>query len=39
MFKQLSTSLVVVAALFVAHAPFANYAEAAGAEQAEKKKA
>jgi len=36
--KKLSTSLVVVASLLVAQAPFANYAEAAGAEQAEKKK-
>ncbi|MFQ3209563.1 MAG: tetratricopeptide (TPR) repeat protein [Colwellia sp.] len=36
--KKLSTSLVVVATLLVAQAPFANYAEAAGAEQAEKKK-
>ncbi|MEW6993069.1 tetratricopeptide repeat protein [Colwelliaceae bacterium MEBiC 14330] len=38
MFKQLSTSLIVVSALLVAQAPFANYAQAAGAEQAEKKK-
>ncbi len=36
--KKLSTSLVVVASLLVAQVPFANYAEAAGAEQAEKKK-
>jgi tetratricopeptide (TPR) repeat protein len=36
--KKLSTSLVVVASLLVAQAPFANYAEAAGAEKAEKKK-
>jgi tetratricopeptide (TPR) repeat protein len=36
--KKLSTSLVVVATLLVAQVPFANYAEAAGAEQAEKKK-
>ena len=38
MFKKLSTSLVVVASLLVAQAPFANYAEAAGAEEVEKKK-
>jgi hypothetical protein len=38
MLKKLSTSLVIVAALSVVQAPFANYAEAAGAEQAEKKK-
>ncbi|KGJ96319.1 tetratricopeptide repeat protein [Colwellia psychrerythraea] len=37
-FKKLSTSLVVVASLLVAQAPFANYAEAAGAEKVEKKK-
>jgi len=36
--KKLSTSLVVVASLLVAQAPFANYAEAAGAEKVEKKK-
>ncbi|WP_019025789.1 tetratricopeptide repeat protein [Colwellia piezophila] len=36
--KRLSTSLVVVASLLVAQAPLANYAEAAGAEQVEKKK-
>ncbi|NQY48890.1 MAG: hypothetical protein HRT50_07265 [Colwellia sp.] len=36
--KKLSTSLVVVASLLVAQAPFANYAEAAGAEKTEKKK-
>jgi tetratricopeptide (TPR) repeat protein len=36
--KKLSTSLVVVASLLVAQAPFANYAEAAGAEKEEKKK-
>jgi tetratricopeptide (TPR) repeat protein len=36
--KKLSTSLVVVASLLVAQAPFANYAEAAGAEEVEKKK-
>ncbi|PKI17088.1 tetratricopeptide repeat protein [Colwellia sp. 12G3] len=36
--KKLSTSLIVVASLLVAQAPFANYAEAAGADQAEKKK-
>ncbi|MEI6894282.1 MAG: hypothetical protein V5789_06545 [Colwellia sp.] len=36
--KRLSTSLVVVAALLVAQAPFANYANAAGAEKVEKKK-
>jgi len=36
--KKFSTSLVVVASLLVAQAPFANYAEAAGAEEVEKKK-
>ena len=36
--KKLTTSLVVVASLLVAQAPFANYAEAAGAEKVEKKK-
>jgi tetratricopeptide (TPR) repeat protein len=36
--KKLSTSLVLVAALSVAQAPFTSYAEAAGAEQVEKKK-
>ncbi|GAW95447.1 MULTISPECIES: tetratricopeptide repeat protein [Colwellia] len=36
--KQLSTSLVIVASLLVAQAPFVNYAEAAGAEKTEKKK-
>jgi cytochrome c-type biogenesis protein CcmH/NrfG len=36
--KKLSTSLVVVASLLVAQAPFANYAEAAGAEKVEEKK-
>jgi len=36
--KKLSTSLVVVASLLVAQAPFANYAEAAGADKVEKKK-
>ena len=36
--KKLSTSLVVVASLLVAQAPFADYAQAAGAEKAEKKK-
>lgn len=38
MFKKVSTSLVVVASLLVAQAPFANYAEAAGADKVEKKK-
>lgn len=38
MFKKLSTSLIVVASLLVAQAPFADYAVAAGAEKAEKKK-
>lgn len=37
-FKKVSTSLVVVASLLVAQAPFANYAEAAGADKVEKKK-
>lgn len=36
--KKLSTSLVVVASLLIAQAPFVNYAEAAGAEKVEKKK-
>ncbi|ALO35523.1 hypothetical protein CMT41_12970 [Colwellia sp. MT41] len=36
--KKLSTSLVIVASLLVAQAPFVNYAEAAGAEKTEKKK-
>ncbi len=36
--KKLSTSLLVVASLLVAQVPFANYAEAAGADAAEKKK-
>ena len=36
--KKLSTSLMIVAALLVAQAPFANYAEAAGAEKVVKKK-
>jgi uncharacterized protein HemY len=38
MFKKLSTSLVIAASLLVAQAPFADYAMAAGADQAEKKK-
>ena len=36
--KKLSTSLLVVASLLVAQVPFANHAEAAGADNAEKKK-
>jgi len=38
MFKKLSTSLVIASALLVVQVPFADYAVAAGAEQAEKKK-
>ena len=36
--KKLSTSLVVVASLLVAQIPFADYANAAGAEEEKKKK-
>lgn len=38
MFKRFSTSLVVIASLLVAQAPFADYAEAAAAKKEEKKK-
>jgi tetratricopeptide (TPR) repeat protein len=38
MFKKLSTSLVIATSLLVVQVPFADYAMAAGAEQAEKKK-
>jgi hypothetical protein len=38
MFKKLSTSLVIATSLLVVQVPFADYATAAGAEQAETKK-